>query len=139
MRVEQERRYADLGEQISFSRSFELLDRLGTLLARELAPSRRKLRTALRLAIIGVIGGGLVAACHVYNELGLYIAWVLVGAGPMISRRTAGVFSNCALLGDRERRHDGYPPRPNDRPFSILISFGTTVSTTVSATRSCQS
>ncbi len=43
------------------------------------------------MATIGAIGGGLVAACHVYSELGLYLAWVLVGAaGPMMSSRTAG-------------------------------------------------
>jgi hypothetical protein len=67
------------------------LDWLGALLARELAPNSRKIRTACRMATIGTIGGGLVAACHVYNELGLYLAWALVGAaGPMMSPRSAG-------------------------------------------------
>jgi hypothetical protein len=43
------------------------------------------------MATIGTIGGGLVVACHVYNELGLYLAWALVGAaGPMMSPRSAG-------------------------------------------------
>jgi uncharacterized membrane protein YccC len=78
---------------MSFPRPFDWLDRLGALLARELAPNSRKLRTACRMATIGAIGGGLVAACHVDNELGLYLAWALVGAaGPMMSPRTAGAF-----------------------------------------------
>src|SRR5579863_5772026 len=64
-------------------------DQLAVLLSRELAPNSRKLRTALRLATIGTIGAGLVASCHVYNELGTYIVWLLVGAGPMMSARKA--------------------------------------------------
>ena len=64
-------------------------DQLAALLSRELAPNSRKLRTALRLAVIGTIGAGLVASCHVYNELGTYIVWLLVGAGPMMSARKA--------------------------------------------------
>jgi uncharacterized membrane protein YccC len=76
---------------MSFLQPFGWLDRLGALLARELAPNSRKIRTACRMATIGTIGGGLVAACHVYNELGLYLSWVLVGAaGPMMSLRSAG-------------------------------------------------
>jgi hypothetical protein len=79
--------------QTSFPWPFEWLDWLGALLARELAPNSRKIRTACRMATIGTIGGGLVAACHVYNELGLYLAWALVGAaGPMMSPRIAGTF-----------------------------------------------
>jgi uncharacterized protein (DUF58 family) len=34
----------------------------------------------------------LVASCHVTNELGTYIVWLLVGAGPMMSFRKAGAF-----------------------------------------------
>jgi len=64
-------------------------DQLAGLLSRELAPSSRKLRTALRLATIGTIGAGLIASCHVNNELGTYIVWLLVGAGPMMSARKA--------------------------------------------------
>jgi MFS family permease len=78
-------------KQTSFPRSFEWLDWLGALLARELAPNSRKIRAACRMATIGTVGGGLVVACHVYNELGLYLAWALVGAaGPMMSPRKAG-------------------------------------------------
>jgi uncharacterized membrane protein YccC len=64
-------------------------EQLGALLSRELAPSSRKLRTALRLATIGTIGAGLIASAHVNNELGTYIVWLLVGAGPMMSPRRA--------------------------------------------------
>ncbi|HVN64867.1 MAG TPA: hypothetical protein VMT58_09540, partial [Candidatus Binataceae bacterium] len=64
---------------------FGWLDSLESLLARELTPTSRKVRTALRLAAIGTIGAGLVAACHTRGELGTYIVWLLVGAGPMMS------------------------------------------------------
>jgi uncharacterized membrane protein YccC len=64
-------------------------DQLETLLARELAPSPRKFRTALRIATIGTIGAGVVASCHVNNELGTYFVWLLAGAGPMMSVQKA--------------------------------------------------
>src|SRR6202051_3182941 len=67
-------------------------DQLAALLGRELSPSSRKLRTALRLATIGTIGAGLIASAHVNNELGTYIVWLLVGAGPMMSARKALAF-----------------------------------------------
>ena len=67
-------------------------DQLAALLARELAPSSRKLRTALRIATIGTLGAGLITICHVNNQLGTYIVWLLVGAGPMMSFRKAGAF-----------------------------------------------
>jgi uncharacterized membrane protein YccC len=67
-------------------------DQLAGLLSRELAPSSRKIRTAVRLATIGTIGAGLIASAHVNNELGTYIVWLLVGAGPMMSPRTAVTF-----------------------------------------------
>jgi uncharacterized membrane protein YccC len=67
-------------------------DQLAGLLSRELAPSSRKLRTALRLATMGTIGAGLIASAHVNNELGTYIVWLLVGAGPMMSPRKAVAF-----------------------------------------------
>ena len=65
---------------------------LAALLSRELAPSSRKLRTAFRLTTIGTLGAGLVASCHVNNQLGTYIAWLLVGAGPMVAPRKAAAF-----------------------------------------------
>jgi hypothetical protein len=67
-------------------------DQLAALLTRELAPNSRKLRTALRLATIGTIGAGLIASCHVNNQLGTYMVWLLVGAGPMMSARKAIAF-----------------------------------------------
>src|SRR5208282_213234 len=67
-------------------------DQLAALLGRELAPSSRKLRTALRMTTIATVGAGLVASCHVNNQLGTYIVWLLVGAGPMMSLRKAFAF-----------------------------------------------
>ena len=67
-------------------------DQLAALVSRELAPSSRKLRTATRLAMIGTLGAGVIASCHVNNELGTYIVWLLVGAGPMMSARKAITF-----------------------------------------------
>jgi uncharacterized membrane protein YccC len=67
-------------------------DQLEALLARELAPTSRKVRTAFRLTTIATIGAGLVASCHVNNELGTYIVWLLVGAGPMMAPRKAIAF-----------------------------------------------
>jgi hypothetical protein len=67
-------------------------DQLAALLSRELSPSSRKFRTALRLTTMATLGAGLVASCHVNNELGTYIMWLLVGAGPMMSPRKAVAF-----------------------------------------------
>lgn len=67
-------------------------DRLEAFLAQELAPNSRKIRTALRMTTIGTIGAALIALCHVNNEFGTYIVWLLVGAGPMMSARKAGAF-----------------------------------------------
>jgi uncharacterized membrane protein YccC len=67
-------------------------NQLAALLTRELAPSSRKLRTALRMTTIATIGAGLIASCHVNNELGTYIVWLLVGAGPMMSAPRAVAF-----------------------------------------------
>jgi hypothetical protein len=73
-------------------RAFGWVDQLGTLLSRELAPTSRKIRTALRLTTIGTVGAGVIAACHIHSEVGTYIVWLLVGAGPMMSLRRAGIF-----------------------------------------------
>src|SRR5580700_4369196 len=67
-------------------------EQIAALLGQELAPSSRKLRTAVRLATVGTIGAGLIASAHVNNELGTYIVWLLVGAGPMMSLRKAITF-----------------------------------------------
>src|SRR5271170_7217324 len=68
------------------------LDQLGGLLARELAPSSRKFRTALRISTIATIGAGLIASCHVNSQYGTYFVWLLAGAGPMMSARKALLF-----------------------------------------------
>jgi uncharacterized membrane protein YccC len=44
------------------------------------------------MAAIGTMSAGLVVSSHVNNELGTYIVWVLVGAGPMMSVRKALTF-----------------------------------------------
>ncbi|MBF6570339.1 MAG: FUSC family protein [Candidatus Binataceae bacterium] len=67
-------------------------DQLAAMLARELAPSSRKFRTALRMTTIATVGAALVAICHVNNQLGTYIVWLLVGAGPMMAPRKAITF-----------------------------------------------
>ena len=68
------------------------LDQLERLLARELAPSPRKFRTALRISTIATIGAGLIASCHVNSQYGTYFVWLLAGAGPMLSARKALLF-----------------------------------------------
>jgi Fusaric acid resistance protein family len=68
------------------------VDQLRTFLSRELAPTSRKLRGALRLTTIGTVGAGAIASAHIHSEVGTYIVWLLVGAGPMMTLRTAVTF-----------------------------------------------
>ncbi len=79
------------------AQTYRWVERLGSLVVRELAPSPRKFRIALRMTTIGTVGAALIAACHVNNELGTYLVWLLVGAGPMMSVRRAAML--LALLG----------------------------------------
>jgi uncharacterized membrane protein YccC len=76
-------------QQFGIQRPFAWLDRLGALVAHELAPSARKIRTALRISTIVTIAIGLDASCHVNTQLGAVIVWLLAGAGPMMSIRKA--------------------------------------------------
>jgi Fusaric acid resistance protein family len=76
-------------QQFGIQRPLAWLDRLETLVARELAPSTRKIRTALRVTTIVTIAIGLNASCHVNSPLGAVIVWLLAGAGPMMSLRRA--------------------------------------------------
>ena len=78
--------------EFSVARAEGWFDQLAALLSRELAPSSRKFRDALRMTVIATIGASLVVSCHVNNELGTYIVWLLVGAGPMMSVRKASAF-----------------------------------------------
>jgi uncharacterized membrane protein YccC len=76
-------------QRFSTQRPLAWLDQIGALVARELAPNRRKIRTALRISTIVTIAIGLDASCHVNTQLGAVIVWVLAGAGPMMSIRKA--------------------------------------------------
>jgi hypothetical protein len=64
-------------------------DWLVSLLVEELAPSPRRLKTTLRTAVIGTVGAALIASCHVYNQLGTYLVWLLIGPVAMLSLRKA--------------------------------------------------
>ena len=55
----------------------------------ELAPNPRRLKTTLRMAVIGTVGAGLMASCHVENQLGTYLVWLLIGPVAMMSFRNA--------------------------------------------------
>jgi hypothetical protein len=78
--------------QLRAVRTAGWLDRLAALLAQELAPSSRRFWTSLRLTTIATVGAALIVICHVNNQLGTYIVWLLVGAGPMMSVRKASGF-----------------------------------------------
>jgi uncharacterized membrane protein YccC len=79
-------------EHLRIAQSPGWFDQFERLIARELAPSPRKFRTAVRIATIVTISAGLIASCHVYNEFGTYFVWILAGAGPMMSARRAAAF-----------------------------------------------
>ncbi|HEY6421021.1 MAG TPA: FUSC family protein [Candidatus Binataceae bacterium] len=64
----------------------------GKLLAEELAPRPRRLRTSVRLALIGTIGAGLIAACHVHSALGPYAVWLMIGDTAMLSYGLAATY-----------------------------------------------
>ena len=85
-------------QRFSIRRPFAWLDRLEALVARELAPSARKIRTALRISTIVTIAIGLDASCHVNTQLGAVIAWLLAGAGPMMSIRKALTWQIAVML-----------------------------------------
>src|ERR1700730_7344317 len=74
-------------------------ERVAALLAQELSPSSRRFWSALRLTVIATIGTALIVICHVNNQLGTYIVWLVVGAGPMLSlRRATGILVAEALV-----------------------------------------
>ena len=64
---------------------------LGSLLAEELAPSPRRLKTTLRMVVIATVGAALVASTHVQNQLGTYLVWLLVGPVAMTAPRRAAI------------------------------------------------
>ncbi len=62
------------------------LESLADLLWAELAPHSRRTRNTIRMALIGVVGAGLIASCHVESALGTYVVWTMVGSpAPMMS------------------------------------------------------
>src|ERR1700688_348932 len=85
-------------QQFRIQQSLVWLDRLEALIARELAPSARKIRTALRISTIVTIAIGLNASCHVNTQLGAVIVWLLAGAGPMMSIRKALAWQIAVML-----------------------------------------
>ena len=74
------------------------MDRLDALVARELAPSARKIRTALRISTIVTIAIALDASCHVNTKLDAVTVWILAGAGPMMSIRKALAWQIAVVL-----------------------------------------
>jgi uncharacterized membrane protein YccC len=84
--------------RLSIQRPLAWLDQLEALVARELAPSARKIRTALRISTIVTIAIGLDASCHVNTQLGAVIVWLLGGAGPMMSIRKALAWQIAVML-----------------------------------------
>src|SRR5579864_9384076 len=93
------KRVAGFVEQpFSIQRPLAWLDRLEALVASELAPSARKIRTALRISTIVTIAIGVDASCHVNGQLGAVIVWLLAGAGPMMSIRRALVWQIAVML-----------------------------------------
>src|ERR1700757_4149508 len=89
---------AFVGPQFRIQQPFVWLDQLEALVARELAPSSRKIRTALRISTIVTIAIGLDASCHVNTQLGAVIVWLLAGAGPMMSIRKALAWQVAVML-----------------------------------------
>jgi len=79
-------------------RRFVWLDRFEALVAQELAPNTRKVRTALRISTIVTLAIGLDASCHVNTQLGAVIVWILAGAGPMMSIRKAFAWQIAVLV-----------------------------------------
>ena len=85
-------------QQVGIQRPLAWFDRLKALLAGELAPSPRRIRTALRVSMIVTIAIGLDASCHVNSQLGAVIVWLLAGAGPMMSIRKALAWQIAVML-----------------------------------------
>ena len=85
-------------QQFGIQRPLAWLDRLGVLVAHELAPNARKIRTALRIATIVTIAIGLDASLHINTPLAAVIVWLLAGAGPMMSIRKALAWQIAVML-----------------------------------------
>jgi hypothetical protein len=78
--------------RVPLARSLAWLDWLGALLATELAPSPRRIRTTVRLATMATVGAAIMASCHVDTQLGPYLIWLAIGASPMLSLQRASIY-----------------------------------------------
>ncbi len=85
-------------QQVGIQRPLAWLDRLEAVVAHELAPSPRKIRTALRISTIVTIAIALDASCHVNTKLDAVTVWILAGAGPMMSLRKALAWQIAVML-----------------------------------------
>jgi uncharacterized membrane protein YccC len=85
-------------QQFGIQRPLGWLDRLEALVAHDLAPSARKIRTALRIAAIVTLAIALDVSCHVNTKLDAVTVWILVGAGPMMSLRKALAWQIAVML-----------------------------------------
>jgi uncharacterized membrane protein YccC len=85
-------------QQFGIQRPLGWLERFEALVVHELAPSCRKIRTALRISTIVTVAIGLDASCHVNTQLGAVIIWLLAGAGPMMSIRKALAWQIAVML-----------------------------------------
>jgi hypothetical protein len=53
----------------------------------------------LRLTTIATVSAALIVICHVNNELGTYLVWLVVGAGPMmLVRKAIGILIAVTLV-----------------------------------------
>src|SRR5579863_4646020 len=87
-----------IGQRFGIQRPLAWLDRLEALVAHELAPGPRKIRTALRISTIVTIAIALDASCHVNTRLDAVTVWILAGAGPMMSVRKALAWQIAVML-----------------------------------------
>ncbi|MGH7908130.1 MAG: FUSC family protein [Candidatus Binataceae bacterium] len=74
------------------------------LIAEELVPRPDRTRTALRIAVIGAAGIGLMAALHLDSTFGPYALWIIIGTpaaalSPAAGVRLAGGIAAAYLIG----------------------------------------
>jgi uncharacterized membrane protein YccC len=81
-----------LHHHVPFARTSAWFRSFDELLKKEFSPSRRRLVNSVRLATIGTVGAGLMAALHVDTALGPYLVWLMIGAAPMLSLLKAFVY-----------------------------------------------
>src|SRR5271167_1313537 len=89
-----------LHERIPFARASAWFDSFDELLKKEFAPSHRRFVNSARLATIGTVGAGIMAAGHIDTALGPYLVWLMIGAAPMLTlpRALAYLIAEAPLL-----------------------------------------